>query len=249
MPKLHELLAVEGKLKGQADKTRTDLKKTLETKRHLFSEKIVTFAPLAEGEHEVTEEQLDLTTTVPQELRWLAGIIAPALDASYQVAVGNTVAKADVEVNGTKLLKDVPATALLELEKRVTELHQFVNAIPVLDPAKGFREDKARGADVFVAREDAKKRTAKKQRPMVLYEATKEHPAQVQVVSEDVPVGTVTTREWSGLITSAVKGTMIERVELLGRAVKQARSRANEVVVDVAANKIGQTVLDYVFQG
>lgn len=248
MPKLHELLAAEGTSKTQADKCRTDLLATFDKKRHLFSQKRVTFLSNEEGKPAQTEEQLDLQTTVPRELKWISEMWAKALDLAYGIDIGNTVAKADVTLDdGTLLLKDVPATALLQLEKRANELHAFIQSIPTLDPAKGFTEDAATGADVYVAREDIRTRTKKLQRALQLSPATDKHPAQVQLITEDVAIGTIKTQEWSGLITPVAKGDMLNRAEELRRALKTARSRANDV--PVASNKIGATLLQYVFAG
>lgn len=245
--KLHELLAVEGPLKTQAEKVRTDLANTFEKKRHLFSEKIVTFVPSTEGAAETREEQLDLQSTVPSELTWITGIWSKALDAAYQVAEANTHARADVMLDdGRVLLKDVPATALLELEKRAEEIRELVSQIPTLDPAKGFTKDPDRGSHVYRAREHSATRTKKMQQALVLYEATKEHPAQVKEISIDVPIGTIRTQEWSGLITPAEKAAMLDRAETLKRAVKQARSRANGAEID-ATKTLGATLLSYVF--
>ena len=119
-PKLHELLAVETALGNQATKCRTDLVETFAKKRHLFEEKRVTFIPSAEGAQLETETQSDIQTTIAAELKWIEGILVKSLDASFQVAVANTVAKADIVLEtGETILTGVPATALLELEKRV----------------------------------------------------------------------------------------------------------------------------------
>ena len=248
MAKLHELLAVDGNLKSQADKTRTELMNTFEKKTHHFTEKTVTFKPFEEGADTVTESQLDIQTTVTKELKWLSDFLIKSLDVSYQVAEANTIARADVILDdGNILLSRVPATSLLELEKRMKELHDFVVAIPTLDPSKGFRPDPDRGSDIFKARQEDKTRTKKIQKPLTLAPATDKHPAQVQLVTEDIPVGTITTLEWSGLITVAAKGDMLYRVESLTRAIKQARSRANDSYVDTSAQKIGAELIGYVF--
>lgn len=246
--KLHELLAIEGQLKGQAQATRTELRATFEKKRHLFEEKVVTFQPSGEGDEATREQQSDLQSKVADELSWIAGIWAKALDVSYYVAQGNTQAFADVVLDdGTVLVKHAPATALLELEKRCAEIVELAKAIPTLDPAKGFTPDPTRGANIFKARDVQKQRTKKTQRPLVLYPATPEHPAQTQVISEDVPVGRVTEQEWSGLITPAAKGLIIERAEALARAVKQARQRANEVDLAIEKDAIGAPIFAFVF--
>ncbi len=248
MPKLHELLAVDGNLKAQADKTRAELMATFDKKAHHFSEKTISYKPYEEGAPTVVESQLDLQTTVPEELKWISEFLIRSLDVSYQVAEANTIARADVALeDGTVILSQVPATSLLELEKRMKELLDFVAAIPTLDPAKGFRLDPDRGANIFKAREERKTRTKKMNKVLTLAPPTDKHPAQVQVVVEDVPVGDITTLEWSGLITTAAKGDMLGRVEMLTRAVKKGRSRANEVEIAKNDAKIGATVINFVF--
>lgn len=248
MAKLHELLAVDRNLKGQAEKTRTELMTTFEKKTHLFSEKTVSYTPYGEGGQTVVEGQLDIQTTVAKELKWISEFLVKALDVSYQVAEANTIARADVILeDGTTLLSQVPATALLELEKRAKELHDFVVSIPTLDPAKGFRLDVDRGIGIFKARDDRKVRTKKTNKVLTLAPATDKHPANVQVVVEDVPVGDIVTLEWSGLITTAAKGDMLSRVEDLTRAVKKARARANDTEVSQKDQKIGANVVNYVF--
>lgn len=248
MPKLHEILAVETNLENQANKCRTDLMNTFEKKRHLFEEKRIVFQPNTEGAPAVTEHQSDIQSTVTKELVWIQAHIAKALDASYQVAEANTSARADVVLDddaNTVLLKGVPATSLLELEKRIAEIHALVAAIPTLDPAKGFTFDSQR--NVYKAREVVKSRTKKAARVIVKYEATKEHPAQTEIITEDVPVGTIQEQEWSGLVSPSEKAELIDRVERLARAVRRARSRANEV--EVGNHKIGNKLLKYVFTG
>lgn len=247
MAKLHELLAVDSNLKVQADKTRTELRKTFTDKKHLFTEKKVVTTPLQEGAQQHTEVQSDIQTTVTKELEWLSGHLAKSIDVSYQIGVANQAAKADVVLeDGTTLLKDVPATVLLELEKRVKEMMDLIQAIPTLDPAKGFTDDPARGKGYFRARDVLKTRTQKVQKPLVLYPATTEHPAQTQLVSVDEPVAKLEEQEWSSCITVAAKGDLYDRAEAVLRAVKKARSRANDITVDTSA-KIGAVLTKAVF--
>ncbi len=251
MPKLHELLAVEGPLKAQADKTRGELMHTFDKKVHHFGEKIVTVFPLHETQPPVIEEQLDLQTTVQKELAWIADLWSKAINGAYAVATANTTAKADVilEDGKTVLLKDVPSTALLELLKRGAEIQELVTKIPTLDPTKGFVLDKDRGNGIYKAREDNKTRTKKELQPLILYAATKEHPAQVKEMSVDVPVAKIQTQQWSGLITPAQKSDMLDRAEQLNRALKSALSRANSLDVAKSDIKVGQILLSYVFDG
>ena len=247
MARLHELLAVASNLKNQAEKCRTELVETFGKKRHLFSERIQTFSPLTEGAESVTEEKSDIQSTVDQELEWIAGHLVKALNVQYQIAEANTLARADVELEGGKvILSGVPATALLELEKTLTEgIQPLLAAIPTLDPAKGFKLDSDRPHGIFKARDVEKPRTRKTKRVLVKYEATKEHPAQTETYDFDEITGTIRTSEWSGMITPARKADMLDRCEQLLRAVKKARSRANEIEVDVAQKRIGKEILDF----
>lgn len=251
MTKLHELLAAETNLENQANKCRTDLMGTFQNKRHHFEEKKEVFTPSVESEQPTTKVICDIQSTVKKELDWIKGHIAKALDAGYQIAEANTLARADVVLEddaGTVLLKSVPATALLELEKRAVEVQQLVASIPTLDPAKGFQPDPQRGDGYFKARDVNKTRTKKEAKVIVKYEATKEHPAQTELVHVDNPIGTVAEQEWSSLITVAEKAELMDRAEMLVRALKRARSRANDQEVD-HSKKLGSKLLSFVFEG
>lgn len=250
MSKLHELLAVEGDLRGQAEKCRQDLKSTFEKKSHHFAKKVVTFKSLAEGVEDKVESQLNLQTTVRKELDWIGEKLAKALDVGHQIDVANTQAVSDLVLeDGTVLLKAVPATSLLRLEHRITEVRDLIHSIGTLDPAKGFVSDPDEGDGIYRARNDERPRTEKKFDFVVMVPPTDRHPAQVKELMNDKPTGTVVTQEWSSLLTVSEKGDMLDRVEEVLRAVRKARSRANEMDMDVRQNRIGSTLLDYVFNG
>ena len=250
MTKLHELLAVGQSLRGQAEATRTDLKNTFEKKTTHFTEKVITFKPVAEDVPDKVETQFTLQTTIADELEWIAGKLFPAIDCGHRIDVANTVAKADVMLaDGTVILSGVPATSLLQLEHRLTEIQDFVAAIPTLDPTKGFALDRERGEGIYRASDVEKPRTEKKFDFIVMVPPTDKHPAQVKELSVDKVIGHTLQQEWSSLITVADKGRMLDRVESLSRAVKQARSRANDTEVDVTKNAVGRVLLDFVFYG
>lgn len=250
MAKVHELLAVETDLRGQAEACRTDLKGTFDKKAHHFTKKVVTLKSLKEGVPDKVDSQLNLQTTVRKELKWITEKLAKALDVGHQIDMANTTASSDVVLdNGATLLKSVPPTSLLRLEHRVTEVRDLVHVIGTLDPAKNFVEDPAEGEDVYRAR-DAERHLGEKQfRYIVMVPPTDKHPAQVKEFMEDVPVTVALTQEWSSLLTVSAKGDMLDRVEEVLRAIKTARARANEMEIDVRQNKIGDAVLGYIFSG
>jgi hypothetical protein len=249
MSKLHQLIAVDATLKGKATATLKDLTHTFKSKAHLFSGHKKVFYPSADGQETSVESELAVNTNVPKELEWITAMLAPAFDNAFQIALGNSSAKADVMLSGNvTFLSGIPATALLELDKRLTEIQLFVQAIPTLDPAKGFKPADDQGHGIYEARTEKKARTAKQQKALVLYPATPEHPAQTQLISEDVKVGDLVSQEWSGLITVTAKGDMLDRVEELRVAVKRALSKANDTNVDTNST-IGSKVLGYIFKG
>lgn len=246
-PRLHELLAVKKDLKQQADKTRTDLENTFEKKPHHFTGKLKTFTPNGEDAVSKTEDVLDVQTTITGELAWLKPYLANSLDSHYHVAAGNMKASADIVLeDGTIMLPAMPASTLLELEDYFANLRGFLSKIPTLDPAKGFTPDPAKGSGVFQARAVEKTRTLAQKKVYVLYPATERHPAQVQLVDEQIPVGTIREQEWSSMLTPADKAKMLDRCEQLARAVKAARARANQIEVDVS-RKIGDALIGHVF--
>ncbi len=250
MAKLHELLAVESNLRGQSEVTRKDLLQTFEKKRHHFSETLTTFKSDTEGVEPKVEAQLGLQSTIHRELAWISEKIIASIDAAHQIDVANTIAKADIIMeDGRVVLKDVPATSLLQLEKRIKEIQELVTGIPTLDPSKGFEPDTTRGENIFKARDIEKPRTEKKFSYVVMVQPTDKHPAQVKELVLDSRIGIILQQEWSSLITVAEKGDMLDRVEALLRAVKKARSRANEQEIDVRSNKIGAAIIDFVLKG
>lgn len=249
MAKLHELLAVEGNLKGQATKTRAELLKTLADKRHLFEAKIITFKSKEEEGNTVTESQSDIQTTVAEEIHWLSGIQSKWWNAGFQIDFANTLASADIVLEDANeaILKAVPTTYLLQLEHRLAEIHELIVGIPTLDPAKGFHQDEHKPAGIYQAHDVQKDRTKKVFVPLVLAQATDKHPAQVKEGFEDKAVGVILQQEWSSLITPAMKSDLLDRCDKLLRAVKKARAVANGLELTVPKEDVGKKLLDYIF--
>jgi len=248
--KLHELVAIRDSQKDQVAKIRADLANTF-TKRFLhFTKKISKFVSNKEDGAETVEHQSELQTTVATELKWITRLWAPYLDTELRIALANQQASASVILEGADgtdkpIFASLPVVTLMELEKRLNEIFELASAIPTLDPVKGFTPAPTEGQGVFAARVITKTRTEKIQEALVLYPATDKHPAQTQLISKDVPIGTVTEHEWSGMITVTHKGQILERIENLRVAVKKARSRACEITAPDA--EIGKTLFDYVF--
>lgn len=158
---------------------------------------------------------------------------------------GNCEARADVVVEGAAepLLTGVPVTHLLFLENQLNDLRTFVTRIPTLDPAYDWSWDA--NAQIFKSEPQQQNRTRKTPKPVTLSEPTKEHPAQVQLVHEDVVIGHTHTTYHSGAIPLKRQRELLDRIELVGKAIKSAREAANLVE---APNRVATELLDYIFE-
>lgn len=245
--KLHEILAVEEDRRGRANKILTEGTKTFASKDAHFTSKRVTFKPVAEGESSVIEGQVEMVDTVQSKLNYVSESLAEYFDVFFQKEKSNTLAKADIVMpDGTTFLHDVPATALLALEKELGKLMDFYNAIPTLEPGVSWVQAYEEGEGIYRFI-DTRLRTKKVLKPVVLYEATDKHPAQVEKVNEDVVVGNVETEVKSSKLTPSAKSQILVRLDRLKTAVKKARMRANGC--DAVNDQIGEKVFAYINQG
>ena len=81
----------------------------------------------------------------------------------------------------------------------------------------------------------------------VLYEATPEHPAQIERWQEQSVIGMFSKSVWSGMLSPAEKSELLERLDVFERAVKQARQRANST--ELLKKKIGKDIVNYLMKG
>src|SRR3989442_5771802 len=127
--------------------------------------------------------------------RHVARDLAEMFDVVAPQDWSNCQARADVVVEGRALLRHVPVTHLLFLEKQLVDLRTFIESLPVLDTAEDWEYKPE--ADSYVSRVSRSNRTKKVPKNHIKYEATKEHPAQVEMYMEDVWAGTWTTTKFS----------------------------------------------------
>lgn len=239
---LHQVLALEPGVRSRSDKSLTDLHRRL-GKDQLLSGLTRTYEPRdAEGE-KLPGESTKVQVKADEALTVAAEAFTNIFDVVATKDFGNLEAVADVVVDGETLVQGAPATYLLWLEKKLADLHTFVNKLPTLDPAKSWQYDPNSGAfrtDVLQST-----RTKKVPRNHVKAEATDRHPAQVDVYYEDVIVGDWKTVQFSGALPADRVRELLSRVEKVQDAVKAARQEANTVEVEQV--KVGGKIFDYVF--
>jgi hypothetical protein len=199
-----------------------------------------TYKPLGDDDTTVfPPESKRVQVTVDDQLAQLAKLLTRAFNLTATMEAANQQARADVVVDGTTLLKDVPVDFLLYLEKQIVRLRNEFATLPTLSP----QVDWGTGPDqTGLWRSQVPEVTISGKKDYVNHVKawpTKEHPnivPQVDVVQVDRPVGTWTRIGFSGAIPATRKRQILDRLEQLGDAVKKAREKANTVeVTDVDA--------------
>lgn len=242
MPKLNQIIAILQGRKSQAQKDLTDVYKRLQ-KSALFDGISRVYQPLDEDGETLPAETKNVQYTAQQAVTDARRALEQLFDVSATQDYANCAARADVAVDGTVILAEVPVTHLLFLEKQLADLQTFVSQIPVLDPAEKWDWDQT--ADCYATVPFVTNRTKKVPRSHILYEATKEHPAQVEMYTEDVKVGEWRTVKFSGALPAQDQNQVLQRIRRLQQAVKFAREEANGMSVD--EHKTADKVFEYLF--
>ncbi len=240
--KLNQIVAIESGVKTRVNAYVTQLYKTLQHPQ-LFEGFSKTYRPIGEDGEQFPPEQKVVQHTAMGLLTQAASAMSELFDVTFAKDVGNTQARASVVVDGKVLLPDVPVPYLLFLEKQLTDVHTMVAKMPVLDPAESWSTDENTG--LFRTNPTATVKTKKVQRALVLYPHSAEHPAQTQLITEDVTVGNWQQTKFSGAITGPAQQRLLQRIEILQKAVKFAREEAN--AASVPMQPVGERVFSWLF--
>jgi len=243
MTKLNQIIAVE---KGVKSKSYADISAAHHKvqKAALLSGIARSYQPKDDEGEQLPPESTKVQVKAEDVLAETAQTLTRLFDVTATKDWANGSAAADVDVDGKTLLKAVPVTYLLFLEKQLTDIYTFVVKLPTLDAAETWHFDDAAGtwATDIVQTVRAKKVP----RNHVKAEATQFHPAQVEVYFEDVPVGYWRTVKFSGALPATRVRELADRVEKLQAAVKFAREQANGM--DVVDQRVGDKVFSYLFR-
>lgn len=243
MTKLNQIIAIEKGVKSRAHGVISDLFKTIQ-KADLFNGAVRTYLKKDEDGEDLPSEKKHVQFLVRDIIGSLKISQSDLIDVTTQKDIANMGAKSNVVIDGTEVLPELPVTTLLFLEKQLTDLRTFVAAIPVLDSSENWTLDVNSG--LYKTDPVQTHRTKKVTKPIVLYPATPEHPAQTQLTTEDIIAGFWSTIRQSGAMPKPDKEKIAERVEKLLIAVKEAREKAN--AADAGSKpSIGSAVFGYLF--
>jgi len=246
MTKLHQIVAVESGIKSKTFQKITETHKTVQ-KAPLLSGISRTYTPKYEDGDQFPAEKTRVQVRATEEIKAFQENLIRLFDVTATKDWANTEAKADVVVKldgGTQtILRDVPMTYLLFLEKQLDDIRTFVKKLPVLDPSEEWVWNEEQACYATPPVETVK--TKKVPRNHVKAPATDKHPAQVDVYSEDVVIGTWKTIKFSGALPQTRIDELLERVDLLKNAVIFAREQANSL--EVTEQHTGSAVFSFLF--
>lgn len=243
MPKLNQINAIVTSRKGEAEKTVTEAYKLIQ-KEQLFAGRERTYRALDEiNGQKLPPESQKVQQRADDLIKQAVAKWTELWNLVLTQDTGNQQARADIVVEGKAIMANVPVTTLLFLDKQVNDLETFVSKLPTPDPAEEWSHDPNSGLLKSKATESI--RTSKEPTVVVKYAATKEHPAQTELIYKDVAVGTWTQILYSGSIQTDKKNAMLARIKKLQDAIKIAREQAN--LLEVERQKAGEPLMAYVF--
>jgi hypothetical protein len=237
---LHTFVALRDGTKNRKSEGLTALHRE-SVKPNLYEGMTRTYRPKTDDGDQLPGENQNVQLNADTVLNALVRSVSRDWNLMATIETGNQAASADVEVatDATTttgepvyrtVLRDVPVAYLMFIARELDDVYTFVKKLPTLDPAARWEYDAAVAA--YVSEPVETHRTKKVMRNHVKAEATDRHPAQVDVFYEDVVVGFWTAVRRSGALTLERKATLLQRVDALRLAVREARERANTTVVD-----------------
>lgn len=248
MAKLHELLAAEKTRVAAWNKLLQETLHKLKSPSDFFVGRnkalhMIEDTPANQVLQAQAAEDVAVTTTVPETLEYAFGVFASSEDLQYQKNATNRTATADVMWNGEVFLRALPVDELLGLEARLVKIRELFETMPTLNGSKTWIEAPQIGKYIWeCAHPEVTHKTEKVVVPIVMAPATDKHPAQVQAVTKDLPVGKFTIVWRSGACTTNQKAAALSLIDRLMVEIKQARMRANET--EAVNDRIGQRIAD-----
>lgn len=244
MTTLHQTTAILKSVKSRLYAEVTALFKEAQ-KPDPYNGQVKAYRKKDDASEEFNEPGKKVTMYAEDVLKKLAKLEGEVLDLVAEQETANTLARADVVVNGQTLIKDAPVTLLLALEKRFTDIRTFIDKMPVLDDAKDWATDP--NSHLFKTTPVTTHKTKKVQRAIVKYDAVIKDgqalPAQTEMITDDVTIGWWDTTFLSGALPIPRKEALLDRVDKLLRAVKVARETANSQEVNDI--KVGDPVFGF----
>lgn len=243
MTKLNQVIAVEKGVKSR-DHSEVSALYKLAQKPELFNGANRVFRKKSEEGEDYPPDRKKVSSRVNDLLSKLALSKTELFDVTAQKDFANCNAVADVVVEGKVLIEKAPVTYLLFLEKQLTDVHTFLSTLPTLDEAEDWTLDE--NSDLYKTNPVPTAKTKKIQRALVMYPATEQHPAQTQLITEDVIEGYWDSTKYSAAMPLPRKQELVQKAQLLLDAVKAAREAANSV--DAPKKEVAKNIFEFLLK-
>ena len=241
MSKLYRHLGLESEKKTLAIKMMAETLRVFKG-ADLFYGRFKKYTPLAENGEPLPEERKELVTTVNERLAWNAKSVIEMIDNMAVKDKANQEAVSTIKI-GNAEIRDLPATFLLAMEKKLREIRSVYDACPTLDMSVQWAKSQE-NKDKYVNGPIKTYRTAKVTKGVELSKATDKHQAQVEKVVEDVTIGTYETTTYSGALHPEQKARYLARIDQLIEIFKSARMEANSV--EIKKVEVGKAIFDFI---
>ncbi len=244
MSKLNQIVAVESSVKSR---TKTVLDEIYKAVQHpaLFDGFVNKYNPVTEGDEVFPTENKNVQLRSNDVLAKVRSALTELFDVTATKDFANCTAKASVVVDGVTLITEAPVSYLLFLEKQLTDFHTLIGKLPTLDTNETWTLDP--NQNIWRSEPVAAVRTKKVQKALVLYPHSDKHPAQTQLITEDVTIGHWNKTKFSAALPLPTKEAVLSRIEKLQKALKFAREQAN--MNEAPLMTVGEAVFNWIYLG
>jgi hypothetical protein len=242
--KLNAIIAVEKNIKSRMHSTITELDKAVQQPA-LFNGGYRQYLKKNDDDDELPSEKKHVQRHMADVIGTLRATMSDYLDIMAHRDVANAQASSEVWVGGKQILPKLPSTALLQLEKNLNDMRVLFERAPLLDSSEEWSYDE--NAGLYRSEPTRTTRTKKTSKVITLAPPTDRHPAQAQLVAEDVVAGIWETTRLSGALPKTDRDEIIVRIDVLIIAVKEARERANEIEAG-ARPQVGAAIFEYLLR-
>lgn len=239
---LSQVLSVEAGVRKGLEKTKTRLHRS-SGKAELYEGFAENYTPKNDDGDPQPARSKIVQQRAEDVVQDLCGSLVDLFDIVATKDISNKNTSAKVQIGDEVFLDDVPVPYLLFMEKQLDDLQKFVESMPTLDLSVEWSYNDERRLHTT---ESVRKNSTKRDRVNhIKAEATKEHPAQVEVFEEDVLVGYWDAIRYSGAFPENRKQQVLGRILQFKNAVKFAREQANQV--SASNTRVGEKILGFIF--
>lgn len=217
---------------------------TFTKKTEHFTGQLRNYVPADDADIALDGEDSIVVTNVKDKLDYIFKAVVEGIDLNLTKEKTNSMAFADIVVDGDMWAEMVPVNAILSAETRVKRLRNLLLTIPTLEPKESWHFTKDNGKATFKTGIKTKIKTKKVQNFETVAAPTDHHPAQIKEVFTDVKAGIWETTQLSGKISPSTKSKMLSRLDKLSGILQNARERANHT--EVLELKFGDKVRDFI---